>query len=302
MYDVIIIGSGPAGCTASIYLARNSLKTLLVAGYKSGGQLMLTTYVENFPGFKSILGPELMNRMKEQVISLGVEVIEKDATSVDFSLYPFKVFVDDKVFEGKRILIATGARPKLLNVDGEKELIGRGVSTCATCDAPFFKDKYVLVIGGGDTAMEYALTLAKFSREVTIVHRREEFKASKIMLERVKANEKIKFKVPFLVEKIIGKEKVEAVLLKNLKSEEKEMLRCDGVFLAIGHVPNTEIFKGILEMDEKGYIKVDSRFQTSIKGVFAAGDCVDSKYRQAITAAGDGCKAALEIVHELSEL
>lgn len=299
MYDVIVIGSGPAGCTASIYLARNKLKTLLIAGYEYGGQLMLTSYVENFPGFKSILGRELMERMMEQVKELGVEIIEKNVTKVDFSSKPFKVMVEENVFEAKRVLIATGARPKFLGIEGEKELIGKGVSICATCDAPFFKNKKVVIIGGGDTAMEYALTLSKFSKDVTIIHRREEFKASKIMIEKVKLLENVKFKAPFIVEKIIGSEKVEAILLKNVKNNETEVFNCDGVFLAIGHVPNTEIFKGIVEMDENGYIKVDDKFETSIKGVFAAGDCIDFKYRQAITAAGDGCKAALEIIKSL---
>ena len=300
--NVIVIGSGLAGYTAAIYLARSLLKPLVIAGYKSGGQLMLTTLVENFPGFPDgILGPELMMRMRKQAEKFGAEIIDKDVTKVDFSSKPFKVWVEDEVYLAKTILIATGAKPRFLNVEGEQELLGRGVSTCAPCDAPFFKDKEVVVVGGGDSAMEEALELSKFAKKITIVHRRDEFRASKILQERVLKNPKIEFKFSHVVEKIVGKEKVEGVELRNLKTNEKYFFACNGVFIAIGHEPSTEIFKGQIEMDEKGYIKVREFTKTSIDGIFAAGDCVDYKYRQAVTAAGDGCKAALDIIKYLEK-
>jgi len=301
--DVIIIGSGPAGYTAAIYCARALLKPLLIAGYNYGGQLMLTTLVENFPGFpEGILGPELMQRMEEQAVKFGTEIIKRDVTKVDFTSRPFKVWVEDELYEALSIIIATGARPKFLGVKGEKEFLGRGVSTCAPCDAPFFKNKEVIVVGGGDSAMEEALELSKHANKVTIVHRRDQFRAQRILQERVMSNPKINIKWSHVVEEIVGKNKVEGVMLRDLKNNDVYFFKCDGVFIAIGYEPNTELFKGQIEMDEKGYIKVREHTKTNIEGVFVAGEAFDYKYRQAITAAGDGCKAALDAIKYIDEL
>jgi len=301
--DVIIIGSGPAGYTAAIYCARALLKPLLIAGYNYGGQLMLTTLVENFPGFpEGILGPELMQRMEEQAVKFGTEIIKRDVTKVDFTSRPFKVWVEDELYEALSIIIATGARPKFLGVKGEKEFLGRGVSTCAPCDAPFFKNKEVIVVGGGDSAMEEALELSKHANKVTIVHRRDQFRAQRILQERVMSNPKINIKWSHVVEEIVGKNKVEGVMLRDLKNNDVYFFKCDGVFIAIGYEPNTELFKGQIEMDEKGYIKVREHTKTNIEGVFVAGEAFDYKYRQAITAAGDGCKAALDAIRYIDEL
>jgi len=303
VYDIAIIGSGPAGYTAAIYCSRALLKTLLIAGYNYGGQLMLTTLVENFPGFpEGILGPELMKKMEEQAEKFGTEIIKRDATKVDLSTRPFKIWVEDELYEAWSIIIATGARPKFLAVKGEKEFLGRGVSTCAPCDAPFYKGKEVIVIGGGDSAMEEALELTKHASKVTIVHRRDQFRAQKILQERVFKNPKIEIKWSHIVEEIVGKNKVEGVILRDLKNNNSYFFKCDGVFIAIGYEPNTELFKGQVEMDEKGYIKVKEHTRTSIEGVFVAGEASDYIYRQAITAAGDGCKAALDAIKYIDEL
>jgi len=300
---VAVIGSGPAGYTASIYLARALLNPLLIAGYAHGGQLMLTTLVENFPGFPDgILGPELMNNMRIQAEKFGTEIIDKDATKVDFSSRPFKIWVEDEVYEAWCVIIATGAKPKWLGVKGEKEFVGRGVSTCAPCDAPFFKNLDVIVVGGGDSAMEEALTLTKYANSVTVVHRRDQLRASKILQQRAFSNPKISFKWSHIVEEIVGDTKVRGVYLRNLKTNERYFFKCDGVFIAIGYEPNTEIFKGQVEMDEKGYIKVYEQTRTNIEGVFVAGEAFDYKYRQAITAAGDGCKAALDAIKYIEDL
>jgi thioredoxin-disulfide reductase len=300
---LIIIGSGPAGYTAAIYAARALMNPLVIAGYNHGGQLMLTTLVENFPGFsKGILGPELMQEMRLQAENLGAEIIDRDATKVDFSSRPFKIWVEDEMYEAWAVIVATGARPKWLKVKGEKEFVGRGVSTCAPCDAPFFKNKNVIVVGGGDSAMEEALELSKHVNSVTVVHRRDELRASKILQERAFKNPKINFKWSHVVTEIVGDKTVQGVYLKNLKTNDVYFFKCDGVFLAIGHEPNTEIFGGQLEMDEKGYIVARDFTRTSVEGVFVAGEATDYKYRQAISAAGDGCKAALDAINYVEEL
>ena len=295
MYDVIIIGSGPAGLTAAIYNSRAKLKTLVVAGTMWGGQLMLTTEVENFPGFKEgILGPDLMDNMWKQAERFGAEMIFDDATAVDFSSKPFKVTVGRKVYEGKSVIIATGASAKWLGLESETRLRGRGVSVCATCDAAFFKDKKAVVVGGGDTAMEEALALSKFAREVKVIHRRDKLRASKILQERAFNDPKIEFIWNSTVQEILGKDRVEGARLRKVDSNEVFELACDAVFIAIGWKPETEIFKGQIELDEKGYVVVKDGTKTNVEGVFVAGDVQDYRYRQAATAAGEGCKAALD--------
>ncbi|MBI2430475.1 MAG: thioredoxin-disulfide reductase [Candidatus Levybacteria bacterium] len=294
MHDVIIIGSGPAGLTAAIYTTRANLKTLVVAGGKWGGQLMLTTLVENYPGFsEGIQGPDLMMAMRKQAQRHGAEVVEEDFTEGDFTKKPFVVKTATKSFEGKSVIIATGADTKWLGVPGEKERIGRGVSSCAPCDAPFFRNKKLIVVGGGDSAMEEALVLTRFAEKVTIIHRRDSLRASQILQQRAKNNPKITFLFNTTVEEIQGLEKVTGVKLKNNQTGKITDMPIDGVFVAIGHAPNSRIFQG-LEIDEQGYIAVHNHTKTNIEGVFVAGDVHDAKYRQAITAAGFGCAAALE--------
>lgn len=294
MYDVIIIGSGPAGLTAAIYTTRANLKTLIIAGSKWGGQLQLTTLVENFPGFPDgIQGPELMTAMRKQAERFGAEVIEKEFVSGDFGSKPFKVKVVDQEFEGRSVIIATGADTKWLGVPGEAEKIGRGVSSCAPCDAPFFRNKNVIVVGGGDSAMEEAIVLTHFAESVTLVHRSDTFKASEIMQKRVKENLKIKILLNSEIKEILGDQHVESVHLLNNKTNQESEMSIDGVFVAIGHFPNSKVFQGI-EMDERGFIKVTDHYKTNIDGVFTAGDVHDAQYKQAVTAAGFGCAAALE--------
>jgi thioredoxin reductase (NADPH) len=301
IYDVIIIGSGPAGLTAAIYTTRASLKTLVIGGLKWGGQLMLTTEVENFPGFSSgIMGPDLMNNMRKQAERFGAEIIEEDFTSGNFTKKPFKVNTGEKAFEGKSIIIATGADTKWLGVEGEAEKIGRGVSSCAPCDAAFFRDKNVIVVGGGDSAMEEAIVLTKFAKEVIIVHRRDSFRASKIMLDNAKKNPKIKFILNSEVTKVLGELKVEKAEIKDNKTGKIREMSIDGIFVAIGHTPNSAVFKGI-DINEKGFIKVYEHTKTNIDGIFVAGDVHDFHYKQAITAAGFGCMAALETEKWLRE-
>lgn len=297
MYDVIIIGSGPAGLTAAIYTTRANLKTLIVAGTKWGGQLMLTSIVENYPGFPDgIYGPDLMLNMRKQAEKFSAEVVEKNFLSGDFSKAggPFKITADGGEYEGKSIIISTGADTRWLSVPGEKEKIGHGVSSCAPCDAAFFKEKNVIVVGGGDSAMEEAIFLTKFAKSVVIVHRRDGFRASKIMLERVEPNPKISFLLNSQVTEILGENKVTAVKILNNKTNKVKEMPIDGVFVAIGHTPNTAVFKGI-ETDNQGYIIVKDHTKTNVDGVFVAGDVHDSLYKQAITAAGYGCAAALEV-------
>lgn len=296
---LIIIGSGPAGYTAAVYAARAELQPLVLAGEKSGGQLMNARLVENWPGKEAgIMGPDLMMEMRKQAQKFGGEIIDKNVTKVDLSQRPFKVWVGEEEYEAEGLIIATGAESIMLGVPGEKELMGRGVAICAVCDAPFYRDKVVYVIGGGDAAAEDALGLTKYAKEVYLVHRRDELRASKIMAKRVKDNAKIKILWNTELKEVLGKDKVEKIRVKDNKTGEEKELVADGVFLAIGHKPATEMFKGQLTLDEKGYIKVSMQYpavtQTNVEGVFAAGDVVDFRYKQAVTAAGMGCQAALD--------
>jgi len=301
-YDVIIIGSGPAGLTAAIYTCREKLSTLIIGGAAWGGQLMLTSEVENFPGFPNgILGPDLMTKMRMQAERFGAKIMFEDVTAVDFSSRPFKISVGDRVFEAKAAIVATGASPKWLGLPSETKLRGRGVSACATCDAPFFRDKKAVVVGGGDTAMDEALALSKYVREVTVVHRRDQLRASKILQDRVFANKKVNFVWNSIVEDILGKDRVEGVRLKNVKTGAESTLVTDAVFVATGDKPNTEIFRDKLDLDERGYVIAHDETKTSVEGVFVAGDNQDKRYKQAVTAAGAGCKAALDAEKYLQE-
>lgn len=304
IYDVIIIGSGPAGLTAAIYTARANLKTLVIAGLKWGGQLMLTTLVENYPGFPDgIQGPDLMMAMRKQAERFGTEVVDKDFTNADFSPPaggPFKISTSEGVFETKSVIIATGADTKWLGVPGEKEKIGRGVSSCAPCDAFFFKEKNVVVVGGGDSAMEEALVLSKFAKKITVIHRKDVLRASQIMQSRANRNPKISFMFNSEIIKVLGETNVKAVKIKNNRTNEISEMPIDGIFVAIGHIPNSQVFKGI-DVDKMGYIKVYNHTLTNTEGVFVAGDVHDSHYKQAVTAAGFGCMAALEAERWLQE-
>ena len=295
---VIIIGSGPAGLTAALYTARANLKPLVFEGSQPGGQLTITTDVENFPGFPDgIMGPELMDLFRKQAERFGAECYFEHVTRIDFSKKPYRVWVADKEYQSESIIIATGATAKMLGLESEKELMGFGVSACATCDGFFFKEKKVLVVGGGDSAMEEANYLTKFASEVVIVHRRDEFRASKIMIDRAMSNPKIRVLWNSSIQEIFGSQEkgVRSVMIKKTDSDEKFEEKCDGVFMAIGHKPNTELFSKTLEMDDSGYLitKKDSTL-TNIEGVFACGDVQDHVYRQAITAAGSGCMSAID--------
>jgi len=302
LYDVIIIGSGPAGLTAAIYTGRAKLSTLVIGGAAWGGQLMLTNKVENFPGFPNgILGPELMANMLKQAESFGAKIMFDNVTAVDFSSRPFKISVSDRVFESKTVILATGASTVWLGLPSEARLRGRGVSACATCDAPFFMNKKAVVVGGGDTAMDEALALSKYAREVTVVHRRDRLRASKILQDGVFTNKKVNFVWNNIVIDILGEERVEGVKLKNVQTGEESTLATDAVFVAIGQRPNTEIFKGQIALDEKGYVIVHDENKTNVEGVYVAGDNQDKRYKQAITAAGAGCKAALDTEKYLQE-
>jgi len=296
--QVIIIGSGPAGYTAAIYAARANLAPLMISGVQSGGQLMLTTLVENYPGFvDGIMGPELMETMRKQAERFGTVMVSEDATSVDFTRRPFSVRTDDTVHEAQTVIIATGASSKLLGLESERALMGHGVSTCATCDGFFFKDQDIMVVGGGDSALEEALYLARLGRSVTVVHRREALRASKIMQERAFANPKITFIWNAAVEQVSdpAQGKVTAVSLRDLVTGQLTERPVDGLFVAIGHEPNTGIFRGQIDLLPNGYVNVvPGTTQTSVPGVFAAGDVQDHVFRQAVTAAGTGCMAALE--------
>lgn len=297
MYDVTIIGSGPAGLTAAIYTSRAELKTLVVEGLSAGGQLTITSEVENFPGFpEGIQGPELMGRMKEQAGRFGAEFKAGDVTGVKLENQPFKVTIGSDTIETRAIIIAAGASARWLGLESEEKLRGKGVSACATCDGFFFNDKEVAVVGGGDAALEEAAFLTRFAKKVTIIHRRDELRAGKAMQKKTFDNEKIAFEWNSVVEDILGVDQgvVTGVLLKNVKTGEKKEFPVDGVFIAIGHEPATAVFKGKLEIDEKGYIVTKENTGTSVPGVFAAGDVRDARYRQAITAAASGCMAAID--------
>jgi len=302
---VIIIGSGPAALTAAIYSSRANLDTLCIAGYTQGGQLMLTSDVENFPGFpEGVQGPELMENMRKQAERFGTKFIDMDATRVDFSGKLKKVYVEQDEHEAEAVIVATGASALWLGLPSEQRLMARGVSSCATCDGFFFRGKEIAVIGGGDSALEEALFLTKFASKVNLIHRRDKFRASKIMQERTFKHPKIEVIFDTAVEEVLGEIKVEGIKLKNLKSGEISEKALQGVFVAIGHRPNTTIFEGALEMNEAGYIlaQPDSETITSVPGVFVAGDVFDFRYRQAITASGSGCKAALEAEKYLEEM
>ncbi len=289
------MGSGPAALTAAVYTTRGNLDTLVIAGAQYGGQLMLTTDVENFPGFpEGVQGPDLMDLMIKQAEKFDAKFIYDDATSVDFKSRPFKVFVGEKEYEGKTVIIATGASAKWLGLESEEKLRGRGVSACATCDGHFFRDKDVLVVGGGDGAMEEALFLSRLCKSVRVIHRRDELRASKIMQQRAFDNPKIDFIWDSIVVEILGDEKVEGARIKNVKTGEEKDLRSDGVFIAIGHSPNTGFLDGEVELDKKGYVKVLDNTKTNVEGIFVGGDVHDYRYRQAVTAAAFGCMAALD--------
>lgn len=316
--NVVIIGSGPSGWTAALYLARANMKPVVFAGEKSGGQLMLTTVIENFPGFpQGVDGPQLMTNMREQALYFGTEVIDKNVTKVDFSSRPFRIWSGAEEYQAKAVLISTGAETVWLGIPGEQELIGRGVSSCAVCDAPFFRDKDTFVIGGGDAAMEDTLALTKFAKSVTLVHRRDAFRASKIMQDRVLANPKVSVIWNAIPKAIKGTGRVETLVIEDVATQETRELPAQGVFVAIGHKPSTGLFSAQIQLGEKAFIETrlglsktsvqraldhidDKGFvayptMTSIEGVFAAGDCVDFRYKQAVTAAGFGTMAALDV-------
>jgi thioredoxin reductase (NADPH) len=303
MYNVVIIGSGCAGLTAAIYAARANLKPLVLDGHEPGGQLSLTTHVENFPGFPDgIMGPELIENMRKQAQKFGAEFKAGAVTEVDLRQRPFKITTAKETFETQALIVAAGASARLLGLPGEKELIGHGVSTCATCDGYFFRGKPIAIVGGGDSAMEEANFLSRYASRVYLIHRRNEFRASKIMIDRVRANEKVEFATPQVIEEILApKGHVEGVRLRNPETKERREIALDGVFVAIGHDPNTTVFKGKLEMDSNGYLLAKHGSLTSIPGVFVAGDVQDHRYRQAVTAAGSGCMAAIDAEKFLEE-
>ena len=301
-YDIVIIGSGPAGLTAAIYASRALVRTLVIAGRVSGGQLMLTSGVENFPGFSSgIQGPDLMAEMRKQAEHFGTEIVDEDVESLDLKQKPRRIAFGNRSVTAGAVIIATGSSAKWLGMPSETKLRGRGVSSCATCDGYFFRNKSVAVVGGGDTAIEEALFLTKYATDVAIIHRRDQLRASKIMQKRAMSNPKIRFIWNSVVDDVLGQNKVESLKVRNLKTGEVSMLLCDGLFIAIGFQPNTKVFNGQIELDEKGYIKVRNSTETSVEGVFVAGDVHDYRYRQAITAAGEGCKAAIDALTYLDE-
>lgn len=299
VYDIIIIGSGPAGYTAAIYAARANLHTLVLQGEQAGGQLMITSDVENYPGFtEGILGPDLMDTFEAQARRFGAEMIARDAVKVDFTRQPFQIWIEagtpEAQYRARAVIVATGASAKWLGLPNEQRLQGRGVSGCATCDGPFFRNRELAVVGGGDTAMEEALFLTKYASHVHLLHRRDTLRASKIMQKRVRENPKITIHFNSTVDDVLGEHSVEGLRIRNVETNAVETLPVQGFFVAIGHQPNTGIFKGVLDMDEVGYLKTREWTMTNVPGVFAAGDVADHRYRQAVTAAGDGCRAAID--------
>lgn len=300
---VLIIGSGPAGLTAAIYAARADLEPFMIEGMERGGQLMITTDVENYPGFPDgVMGPDLMEQMRKQAERFGTRIISSDVSDVDFSQRPFTVSVGQDTYSGDSVIISTGASARWLGVEGEERLRGFGVSACATCDGFFFRDKELLIVGGGDTAMEEALFLTKFASKVTVVHRRDEFRASRIMVARVLKHPKIDVLWDSVVVEIVGDTLVTGAKIRNVETDEVSDVEADGVFVAIGHTPNTQVFAGKMDLDEAGYILTEpGTTVTSVEGVFAAGDVTDKVYRQAVTAAGLGCQAALDAQRWLHE-
>jgi len=301
-FDVIIIGAGPAGYTAGIYSSRARRDTLILSGILPGGQLVNTTDVENYPGFENgIMGPDLMISFRKQTERMGTTIVDDEVTKVDFKQKPFKVSTASKEYEANAIIVCTGANPRKLGLEGETTFAGKGVSYCATCDGPFFRNQELVVSGGGDSAVEEATFLTKFASMVHLVHRRDELRASKVMQERAFADKKIKFHWNKNVEEIIGNEKVQKVVLNDTKTDEKTTLEVGGVFVAIGHEPNTKLFVDEIELDKQGYVILKENTKTSVEGVFAAGDVHDHRYRQAITAAGFGCMAAIDVDKYLSE-
>ncbi|AZA10328.1 thioredoxin-disulfide reductase [Corynebacterium pseudopelargi] len=304
IHDVAIIGSGPAGYTAALYAARAELRPIVFEGIEYGGSLMTTTEVENFPGFKDgILGPELMEEMRAQAERFGADLRMELVTRVELEGEIKKIWVDDEEFQARAVILATGSAPRYLGVDGEQQLLGRGVSACATCDGFFFRDHDIAVIGGGDSAMEEAIFLTKFAKSVTIVHRREEFRASAIMLERAKENEKIRILTNKQVSRVLGENTVEGLELVDSLSGETSTLDVTAMFVAIGHDPRSELFRDEVECDDAGYVRVQHpSTRTNIPGVFAIGDLVDATYQQAITAAGSGCRGAIDAEHYLAEI
>jgi thioredoxin reductase (NADPH) len=301
-YDVVIIGSGPAGYTAGVYTSRAKLSVLVISGTLPGGQLMTTSEVENYPGFPSgIFGPELMMNMRQQAERFGAVIVDDEVIQVDFKKRPFTIKTHSETYTAEAVIACTGASPRKLGIPAEQQFGGRGVSYCATCDGPFFKGEDIVVVGGGDTAVEEATFLTKFGKSVKLVHRRDSLRASAIMQEKAKENPKIEFIWNNVVSDIKGDKKVATVLLKDLKTGKETTVQAGGLFVAIGHEPNTSIFKGQLDLDDKGYIALKDHTRTSVEGVFAAGDVHDHRYRQAVTAAGFGCMAAIDVERWLSE-
>lgn len=301
-FEVIIIGSGPAGYTAAIYTARAKRDTLIFSGILPGGQLMLTTEVENYPGFSDgIFGPELMTIMRKQTERMGATVVDDEVVNVDFKHKPFKVLTPSEEYEAEAVIICTGANPRKIGAKGEHEFGGKGVSYCATCDGPFFRNQEIVVTGGGDTAMEEAIFLTKFGKNIHVVHRRDQLRASKVMQERAFENPKIRFHWNKVIDEIKGADKVNQVIIKDMVTNERKALDVGAIFVAIGHEPNTKLFKGQVELDDQGYIKLRENTKTSVEGVFAAGDVHDHRYRQAVTAAGFGCMAGIDVDKYLSE-
>ena len=301
-FDIIIIGAGPSGYTAAIYTSRAKRDTLVISGMLPGGQLMLTTEVENYPGFSDgIMGPELMTTMRKQTERMGATIIDDEVVNVDFRRKPFKVLTYSEEYEADAVIIATGASPRKLGAKGEQEFSAKGVSYCATCDGPFFKNQELVVAGGGDSAMEEAIFLTKFAKNVHIIHRKDKLRASKIMQDRAFENSKIKFHWNSIIEEIKGSGKVNQITIRDITTNRQETMDVGGLFVAIGHEPNTKLFKGQIELDDQGYIVLKNHTHTNIDGVFAAGDVHDHRYRQAITAAGFGCMAAIDVDKYLSE-